>query len=114
MGEPQTKYEVGQLIGKAMMWLAYAAIGVIGKLAFDSNNTKLTKRKIFIKSVLSIVVGIISGLACEAMNEPKWEKFVIPVATLLGESITLYFMTDFKDILERFLPSSKKSINHKK
>jgi len=108
MGDPQTKFEFGQFLGKALMWLAYAAIGVIGKIAFDSNNSKLSKKKIFVKSVLSIVVGIISGLACEALNEPRWEKFVIPVATLLGESIVLYFMTDFKDILERFLPASKK------
>lgn len=107
MGDQQTKFEFGQFVGKALMWLAYAAIGVIGKLAFDSNSGKLTKRKIFFKSVISIVIGIISGLCCEAMNEPKWEKFVIPVATLLGESITLYFMTDFKDILERFLPAKK-------
>lgn len=110
MGDTQTKWEFGQFIGKALMWLAYATIGVIGKIAFDSNTSKLTKRKILIKSILSIVVGIISGLCCEALNEPRWEKFIIPVATLLGESIILYLMTDFKDILERFLPAKRPKI----
>ena len=105
MGDPKTQAtEWTQGLAKAMMWLAYMAIGVVGKLAFDSRNSILTSRAIIVKSILSVVVGAMSGLACEAFNHPGWEKLVIPVSTLLGESILVYVMTKWKDVIEKYVP----------
>lgn len=106
MGDPKTNegQEVVQWLAKAAMWLAYMAIGVIGKIAFDSRNSILTSRAIIVKSILSVTVGAMSGLACEMMHHESWEKLIIPVSTLLGESILVYFMTKWKFVLEKYIP----------
>ncbi len=105
MGDPKTEgKDLVEGLAKAMMWLAYMAIGVIGKLAFDSRNSILTSRAIIVKSVLSVTVGAMSGLACEALGHESWEKLVIPVSTLLGESLLVYLMTKWKVALEKYIP----------
>lgn len=107
MGDPKTTNEGQELVqwlAKAAMWLGYMAIGVIGKLAFDSRNSVLTSRAIILKSILSVTVGAMSGLACEALGHESWEKLIIPVSTLLGESFLVYMMTKWKVALEKYLP----------
>lgn len=105
MGDPKTQgTDIVQALAKAAMWISYMAVGVIGKLAFDSRNSILTARAIILKTVLSVVIGIISGLACEALGHEAWEKLIIPVSTLLGESLLVYVMTKWKTALERFVP----------
>lgn len=93
-----------QGLAKVAMWISYMAIGVIGKLAFDSRNSVLTARAIILKSVLSVTVGAMSGLACEAFNHAAWEKLIIPVSTLLGESLLVYVMTKWKLVIEKYIP----------
>lgn len=105
MGDPKAQgTDIVQALAKAMMWLGYMAVGVIGKLAFDSRNSILTARGIILKTILSVAVGIMSGLACEALGHEAWEKLIIPVSTLLGESLLVYVMVKWKTALEKFLP----------
>lgn len=105
MGQPEN--EGGNLIqglAKGAMWIAYMAVGVIGKLAFDSRNSILSARAIILKSILSVTVGAMSGLACEAFHHESWEKLIIPVSTLLGESLLVYIMTKWKKVIEKYVP----------
>lgn len=98
------KPEWAQGLAKAALWLTYISIGVIAKLAFDSRNDQLTRKAIAIKSILSIFVGYISCVTCENLGYSNWIKFVCPVTTLLGESLLIWAMTNWYDVLSRYFP----------
>ena len=119
MDDQQTRFwhEVGQFFGKAMIWLAYISIGVIAKLAFDSRNNNLSRRMIIIKSILSIFCGYIAAVICENYGYVSWGKIIVPVSTLLGEGIVVYFMSNWKSLANKFFtaffPASKKGTDIK-
>jgi hypothetical protein len=100
----EPKDEVTNFLAKVAMWIGLMGIGIIGKIAFDSRNSMLSSREIILKSILSVVMGTMSGLACEALGHESWEKLVIPICTLLGESLLVYVMIKWKVVIEKFLP----------
>ncbi len=107
MGEPKQTIiqELVQGIEKAFVWLIYITVGVVAKLAFDSRSNQLTRRQIIVKSVLSIFAGYMSAVACEYFGYEKLGKLIVPVATLLGESIIVYLMTNWRKIADNILPA---------
>lgn len=106
MGDSKITFwqEITQGLGKGLVWLGYISIGVIAKLAFDSRANQLTRRQIIVKSVLSMFAGYVAAVVCENTGKGHWIKVVAPVATLLGESIVLYIMTNWKKWVAKFLP----------
>lgn len=107
MGDPQTTtwQEIGQFLGKAVVWLGYITIGVLAKLALDSRVNKLTRKEIVIKSVLSIFAGYLAAVLCEYYGYKDLGKIIVPVSTLLGESLVVYFITNWRKFLSKILPS---------
>jgi len=106
MGDPKITIweELSQGFSKALIWLSYISIGVMAKLAFDSRLHTLTKKQIIIKTVLSVFVGYIAAVICETAHYTSWIKIVAPVSTLLGESIVVYTMTNWRQWANDFLP----------
>lgn len=91
--------ELTQGAGKVLMWVSLISLSVIAKLAADSRVARLRRRDIIIKTVLSVFVGVVAAIACEAFNLVQWGKVIVPVATLLGESIIIYTMANWAIVL---------------
>lgn len=110
MGDP--KQEIGKevipFIGKMLAWGAYILIGLVTKIAFDMRTGTLTQKQIVVKSVFSIFAGFMAAVVCEVLGYEQWQKVVVPVSTLLGESIVAYFMSNWQSILARWVPWVKK------
>lgn len=108
MGDPKQTVgqELGQLFSKLFIWTVYIGLAVITKLAVDSRAGKLTRKEIVIKVILSIFSGVMAKVACDSMGYEKWSILVVPVATLLGESVVVYFMTNVsvKAFFEKYVP----------
>ena len=105
MGDPKTTIWQEFWIGVAKFgtWIVYISIAVFAKLAADSRVAKLTKRDIVIKTVLSVFAGVIAAIICESLKT-KWWKVIVPVATLLGEGIVVYIMTNWRRLLSKIIP----------
>lgn len=104
MGDTKTTVwqQIVQFLPKAMIWLAYITVGIIGKLAFEARVNRLSKRQIITKTALSIFVGIMAAIICENNGYEKWGKVIVPVATLLGEGVVVYLMTHWKRLLAKW------------
>ena len=102
--EPTIWQEILQGAEKFITWFGYISIGVFAKLAFDSRNAKLSRKSIVIKTVLSIFVGYVSIQSCVFFGYEAYIGLVGPVSTLLGESIIVYIMTNWKAITFKFFP----------
>lgn len=105
MSDP--KSEIGQFLGKALMAVAYIAIGVCAKLAVDSRNKDLNWKQVVIKSALSIFCGFVAFVICSNTGNTKWGGVVVPVTTLLGESLVIYVMTNWKKLAVRYFLNNK-------
>lgn len=108
MGDPHTttyQQEMIQAIGKWLMYAAYMLLGIMAKLAVDSKAQKLTRRAIIIKVCLSIFAGAVATSFCEKFGYQKAIGIVVPTSTLLGETIIVYVMTNWKQILMKVMPS---------
>jgi hypothetical protein len=116
MADPQQSVwqEIMQGLSKGLIWIAYISIGVLAKLAFDSRNQVLTKKEIVVKSILSIFCGYLAAVICEHTNHSNFAKIIVPVSTLLGEGLILYFMTNWKTFANKFLPGWFQMPNTKK
>lgn len=100
----QQKSEIAQAVAKWLGYFFYITLGVMAKLAFDSRVNTLSKKQVVIKAVLSIFVGILAANLCEFGHYEKASKIIVPTATILGESIISYLMTNWKVIANKFLP----------
>jgi hypothetical protein len=115
MGDPQTTFwqEAQIFLTKALGWLVWITIGVAAKLAFDSRAKQLTKRDVIIKSILSIFCGYLAAVLCDKYGYEEWGKIVVPVATLLGEGVIMYVMTNWKKWIDPFLPPLFRQVKKK-
>lgn len=91
--------EAMQGAGKVLTWILLIAGAVIAKLAADSRVAKLTRRNVIIKTILSVFVGVLAAIACETFDIEDWGKLIVPVATLLGESLIIYTMANWSIVL---------------
>lgn len=91
-----------QFILKNSALLVALSIGMVAKIAIDSRARKLTKRDIFIKIILSSFVGYSVGRYLQDHNMASKVVWVVPLATLTGESLILWIMVNFNKILSYF------------
>lgn len=110
-----------QFIMKNSALLVALSIGMVAKIAIDSRARKLTKRDVVIKIILSAFVGYTVGTYLQDHNMASKVVWVVPLATLAGESFILWFMVNFNKIMTFFARSvfgikdeDLKNKNHKK
>ena len=105
MGNPQTSIwqEITQGLGKAIIWIIYVTLGTIAKLAFDSRNTPLTKRQLIVKAGLSLIVGSLTSIACNTFGWVKLGVFLVPLATIVGEELIGYIVSNFKQWMDKIV-----------
>lgn len=79
-----------------LKFIAWISLGIAAKLAMDSKDRSLTKRDIVIKTVLSVFVGYLTAVICDIYEQDELSKLLVPVGTLMGETLTAYFMRNWK------------------
>jgi len=101
MADPQHGFwhEVTQFLSKAFIYLFYISIGVIAKLAFEAQTIIMTNRQKIITVILSVFAGYLAAAICEWQNAQNVAKVVVPVATLLGDSLVKYIITNWKSFI---------------
>lgn len=104
MGDPHSTFwqEVEIAFTKALGWIVWVTIGVAAKLAFESRSRKLSWREVMIIVVISVFSGYIANNICEHTGYKDWSGVVVPIATLLGQSLMNWLMTNWKKWLEKF------------
>lgn len=90
--------EVIQFITKNSALLVALSIGMVAKIAIESRSRKLTKRDVFIKIVISFFVGYSVGKYLQDHGMESKITWVVPLATLAGESIVLWVMVNSNKI----------------
>ncbi len=108
MGDPKdtTKWgEWAQGIGKFLVMASYIIAGAIAKLAFDSRGKDLSTKEKVIKFILSVFSGCVAWSACEAWHMMRFGPVIVPVVTLLGESLINHLMNNWKDWVTKIAPS---------
>jgi|SRR5690349_14640062 len=98
-------FEIKQFLMKMGVYACYIGIAVMAKIAADSRTVKLTKRAIIIKVVLSVFIGVLAATICETTAYKEYSKIIVPVATLLGESLVVWLMTNGRSIIIRIFES---------
>lgn len=107
MGEPKEKLndvEFWQGIYKGLIYAGYIILGALAKIAFDSRIKPLTKREVMVKFILSVFAGILAWRLCAVTNRMEFGQVIVPVATLLGEGIVTYIMTNWRKWIGKLMP----------
>jgi hypothetical protein len=104
MGDPQTNIwqELNVALTKALGWLIWVTIGVAAKLAFESRTKKLSWREIIVIVVISVFSGYIANAVCNKTGYRDWSGVVVPISTLLGQSLMNWVMVNWKNYLEKW------------
>jgi len=79
-------------------------VGVIGKISYELvMKRKLTLIQWVAVVGISVFVGYISLVWCNSSGMQKQSYWIAPVATLLGERIMIYVMTNYRSFVQRFI-----------
>jgi hypothetical protein len=94
--------QFAQWIAESIKWIVAICVGILGKISYELT----MKRKMGIVgwmavTGISIFVGYLSAVWCVSNNMGKQGTFIVPVATLFGERITMYFAANFQNIMNR-------------
>lgn len=93
--------EVWQFVGKGLIYLFYITLGVVTKLAFEAQTALLSNKQKIIKVVLSIFCGYLAAAICEWQHQQNFAKVIVPVATLLGDNIVNYLISNWKTFIPK-------------
>lgn len=114
MGDPNTSLsqEIQIAFSKALGWLVWVTIGVAAKLALESRTKKLSWKEILIIVIISVFVGYVSFKIINKTGYEDWGGVIVPVCTLLGQSLINFFLTNWERWLDKLLPPLLKWIKN--
>lgn len=88
-------YEFQEWVIKNGALLMSLGLGVAAKIALDfKSGKKLTPKQLAATFVLSCFIGYLAGVWVEGMGYQRLSKIIAPIATLLGESITMWLVAN--------------------
>lgn len=104
--------ELAQFFYKWSHYIIGTAVGVIGKISFEMGmKRKLTIFQWFGIVGVSIFVGYLISVTCEARGLQEHSGYLVPIGTLLGEKILIYLTNNYHDIIGRILGLFKRNKN---
>ena len=97
-------HEIGAFFGKSWAWILSIGVGVIAKLSTEL----LLKRKLSMMQWIgimgiSIFGGYLMAVWCTSHGWTTEGNYLVPLATLFSEKVTIYITTNYKIILSRLL-----------
>lgn len=108
--------EIKEGVMKALIYIAFIIPAILAKLALDSRTRELTKKQRIVKIIIASFSGFLASMGCEYWGVQRYlAGMIVPVVTLLGESIMDYLIKNWPVILKRFtginvtVPNPKKN-----
>lgn len=104
MGDPQTSFfdAITQFLMKSLGMIISVCMATIAKIAFESYNRKLSWREIIIMVTISVFAGYMAALYCDYKGWSEASKWVVPLATLLGQSLINHIMRNGHKWIKNF------------
>lgn len=83
-------------------------MGVSVKIMLDSRAKKLTWKQIAVKMAIAVFCGYVTYRFLQSNGLSKFESWAPSLATLVGESVIVWFMTNTPKLLASWLKVKKK------
>lgn len=100
----EIKKEAIAFLGKWVVWVISIAVGLIAKLSYElSQKRKLGVWQVFGITGISIFFGYLASILCVNNGWVTQGQIIVPVATLLGEKLAAYSVTNFNKIIDTVL-----------
>ena len=94
-------FEWIESVGK---WIGSVFIGVLGKISYElTMKRKLSLIEWIAVCGISVFIGYLSALWCVNNQMAEQGYFIVPIATLFGEKITMYLTDNFKSLANRII-----------
>ena len=95
------KRETLAFLSKWIVWIISISVGLIAKISYELSQ----KRRISVWQALgitgiSIFFGYMVSIICVNYGFEKQGQIIVPVATLLGEKISAYIITNFNRLVD--------------
>lgn len=101
MGDWQTiKQALIQWAGKYFVFIVYIIIGIVVQLAMYDRSQMLSKWQRFWRIVTSMCAGAIASFLCNAWHWDKVAMLIVPMTTLIGQSLFEYCVRKWPLILD--------------
>jgi hypothetical protein len=85
-------------------WVFGILIGVMGKISYEIYMKRTITVMQWIAVIgLSIFSGYLTSVYCENKGYTQEASWAVPMATLMGEKVFIYVMTNYKSIFTRIL-----------
>lgn len=95
---------LGEIISDVNSWAMGIIIGVLGKISYEIYMKRALTVMQWIAVVgLSIFAGYQTAIYCQTNGYESQSSWAVPMATLMGEKIFIYVMSNYKRFLTGML-----------
>jgi hypothetical protein len=93
-----------EIISDVNSWVMGIVIGLLGKISYEIYMKRALSILQWIAVIgLSIFCGYQTAIYCQANGYESQSSWAVPMATLMGEKIFIYFMSNYKKIFTAIL-----------
>lgn len=90
---------LGEIVNDSASWLMGIIIGLLGKISYEIYMKRALSVFQWIAVIgLSVFCGYQMAIYCRAQGHYNESTWAVPMATLMGEKIFIYLMSNYKKI----------------
>lgn len=101
--------EIGEFIVKNIALIISLMVGAFVKAAIDIKTKQLKWWERVLNVLISVCVGWIAWKALNAFNKENWTGFIVPLATLFGETFAMWLIVKGEGVLNKIVDKFLKS-----
>jgi hypothetical protein len=91
---------LGDVLSDSASWAMGIVIGILGKISYEIYMKRALSIIQWIAVIgLSVFCGYQTAIYCQVNGHETESTWAVPMATLMGEKIFIYIMTNYKRIL---------------
>jgi hypothetical protein len=95
---------LGEIVSDSASWLMGIIIGILGKISYEIYMKRALSVIQWVAVIgLSVFCGYETAIYCQLNGHASESTWAVPMATLMGEKIFIYIMTNYKRILTGIL-----------
>lgn len=103
--------EIGEFIYKNITLITSLMVGSMIKAAIDIKTKQLRWWERFLNVIICVCVGWMSWKGLIAWGKESWTGFIVPLATLFGETFAMWLIVNggavLTDLKDKFLKDKK-------